>query len=233
MKKLLKPQYYKELQLEKGMAPEDITDKYILDQCHALHKSSVLVYSGHIWNSHGWEVCGVPNTHGKPCLRLGSNCPFHEHDDSRPEINNVCNNDNDIYKGQKQLSGYRKSWGYDEHLRFLRAFKEYDNNWIKVAEIVGTRSSQACQSHGQKYLNRLHMKKSGKMRRTLLDLSIVELEKLVNDEAKNEKVVAKKPMKKDFYEASTEETSEISPEKSGDVTTEEDSLFVDAPEIDF
>lgn len=30
-----------------------------------------------VYNTRGYEVCGVQNQHGKPCRRIGK-CPFHD-----------------------------------------------------------------------------------------------------------------------------------------------------------
>jgi SHAQKYF class myb-like DNA-binding protein len=43
-------------------------------------------------------------------------------------------------------------WTDEEHDKFLQGLERYGRNWVKVSEIVGTRTTIQVRSHAQKYL---------------------------------------------------------------------------------
>lgn len=45
-------------------------------------------------------------------------------------------------------------WTDEEHSKFLGGLAEYGRNWVKVSEVVGTRTTIQVRSHAQKYLQK-------------------------------------------------------------------------------
>ena len=72
-------------------------------------------------------------------------------DSSNNIISNIeINNDN----GSKFSSG---RWSKEEHIKFIEGILEHGNEWKKVQQIIGTRTSTQARSHAQKFF--LKMKK--------------------------------------------------------------------------
>ncbi len=81
---------------------------------------------------------------------------------------------NGIDETKDGAKGFRVSrWDEDEHKRFIEALRLYGNQWSRVQEHVGTRSSMQIRSHAQKYFKTVtaraikKIKKEGKASRTM------------------------------------------------------------------
>ena len=70
-------------------------------------------------------------------------------------IINSINNNNIINQNSTNIIYNTGRWSEEEHLKFINGILEYGNEWKKVQNLIGTRSSTQARSHAQKFFLRL------------------------------------------------------------------------------
>ena len=70
-------------------------------------------------------------------------------------IINSINNNNIINQNSTNIIYNTGRWSKEEHLKFINGILEYGNEWKKVQNLIGTRSSTQARSHAQKFFLRL------------------------------------------------------------------------------
>ena len=70
-------------------------------------------------------------------------------------INSINNNNNIINQNSTNIIYNTGRWSEEEHLKFIDGILEYGNEWKKVQNLIGTRSSTQARSHAQKFFLRL------------------------------------------------------------------------------
>eukprot|EP00033_Pygsuia_biforma_P003704 GCRY01004057.1.p1 GENE.GCRY01004057.1~~GCRY01004057.1.p1 ORF type:complete len:592 (+),score=94.08 GCRY01004057.1:184-1959(+) len=123
-------------------------------------------------------VCGVLNTRGKPCQRIGF-CPFHAGRKASGEVRVAP-----LAVPRKE----KKGWSPLEHQKFLQALSrvgEKDRHkWVKVSKYIKTRTPSQVQSHAQKFRRRQMLMKDGKnAKRSINDVEMPEENVLDEEEA--------------------------------------------------
>ena len=85
-----------------------------------------------------------------------------EEENNTPLIQNFNNNiiqiknTNTDYENDENENQYNIGrWTEDEHEQFIKGILEYGNEWKKVQQIIGTRSSTQARSHAQKFFLRI------------------------------------------------------------------------------
>lgn len=56
---------------------------------------------------------------------------------------------------KRKIPFNRGRWTTEEHLKFIKGFLEYGNEWKKVQSLIITRSSTQARSHAQKFFLRI------------------------------------------------------------------------------
>ena len=71
-------------------------------------------------------------------------------------INSINNNDVINSSSNNNKINYNTGrWSEEEHLKFIDGILEYGNEWKKVQNLIGTRSSTQARSHAQKFFLKL------------------------------------------------------------------------------
>mmetsp|Transcript_13039 Transcript_13039/g.40167 ORF Transcript_13039/g.40167 Transcript_13039/m.40167 type:complete len:446 (+) Transcript_13039:368-1705(+) len=134
------------------------------------------------YNSRGYQVCGYQNQRGTLCGRIGV-CPFHSKKAEDPEsrrysepAKETADKQMGEYHGVMRLSEppqkkkFKQSWTQDEHQKFLDALRRFGKgNWKKIAEAVGSRTANQCQSHAQKFFLRQKIPQDQRKKKSIHD----------------------------------------------------------------
>ncbi|KAJ8903632.1 hypothetical protein NDN08_004734 [Rhodosorus marinus] len=133
------------------------------------------------YNTRGYQVCGFVNQRDTLCGRIG-NCPFHKDMKSKVEddrrMSEPAKDGKHIadYQGVLRLQEppskkrFKQSWTPEEHQRFLEAMRQFSKgNWKRIAEAVGTRTANQCQSHAQKYFLRQKTPREQRKKKSIHD----------------------------------------------------------------